>query len=147
VAGALLLAGVAAGALVVADMLRPAGVRTHVGELASKAIHGDWDPVWQMIGRKVALNVETLFSPYTLAGLAAATPILWLCYHRLGPRARDVLAQRPLYRAGLQSVLAGGVAGLILNDTGVVTWAIATGCGLLAFLDVMLGAAISRIDN
>jgi hypothetical protein len=100
-----------------------------------------------MIGRKVALNVETLFSPYTLAGLAAATPILWLCYHRLGPRARDVLAQRPLYRAGLQSTLAGGVAGLILNDTGVVTWAIATGCGLLAFLDVMLGAAISRIDN
>ena len=41
-----------------------------------------------------------------------------------------MLRRRPLLRAGLYSVLTGGVLGLLLNDTGVVTWAIAAG-GLL----------------
>lgn len=141
-AGAAALAAAAAGVLILLDTLRPAGSRTHVGELAARAIRGEWWPVFDMVARKLALNVQTALSPYTLGGLAAAAPLLWLCYHRLGRGAMALLAARPRFRAGLLSVLAGGVAGLLLNDTGVVTWAMATGCALLAFLDALLTGRI-----
>lgn len=137
--GALAVAAAVAGGLVLLDTLRPPGARTHVGELAARALHGEWSPVWEMVGRKVALNVETALSAYTMGGLLAAAPLLWLCYSRLGPAAKDLFAHRRALRAGLLSAVTGGLLGLILNDTGVVTWAMATGCALLVFLDAMLG--------
>ena len=135
---AMVMAALAAAGLVMLDAMRPAGARTHVGELAVRALHGEWQPVLEMAGRKAALNLQTAASPFTVGGILAVSPVLWLCYHRLGPWIGALMERRSGFRTGLLSAVAGGLVGLLLNDTGVVTWAIATGCALVALLDALL---------
>jgi hypothetical protein len=137
-----LIVALAAGGLVVFDALRPAGLRTHVGELAARAMAEGFGGVWEIALRKAELNVRMALSLYFIGGVLVATPVLWLWYHRLGPYAGDALAARPLLRVGIFSTLFGGAAVMLLNDTGVVAWAMATGCALFLWLDLMLSDAI-----
>ena len=138
----LLLAGgvvaVVVAAMIGADLLRPAGSRSHVGDLAARALSEGWRPVWEIAVRKVAMNVSFILSPYCLVSLAGVLPVVAFGYHKLDPASRSILARRPLLRVGLIAALIGAVAGLLANDSGIVAWAFATGCALLLCLDLML---------
>jgi hypothetical protein len=137
--GAALL--VAAG-LVALDLFRPAEERSHVGNLAAKVLSEGWGGIWEVASRKALLNVRMALSPYFIGGILAALPVVWLGYHRLGADAREVLDRRPLAKVGLVSTVIGGLTVLVLNDTGVVAWALATACALFVLFDVMLAAVI-----
>lgn len=126
--------------LVLADLSRPAGSRSHVGELAARALSGGVGEVGEIASRKVLQNVRFALTPYFLVSIAAVTPLFWVWYHRLGQRTREVLGARPLLRAGMLATLAGAAATLVLNDSGVVAWAIATGCVLFLWLDLLVAA-------
>ncbi|HTE21330.1 MAG TPA: hypothetical protein VK689_23445, partial [Armatimonadota bacterium] len=136
-AGALLVTAIA-GAFVALDLARAPGTRTHVGELAARALEGGWGRVAEIVTRKGWTNVEMALSPYFIGGLAAVTPLLWLWYHKLGEEAWGVLRARPLLKAAVFSAGAGAVAALLFNDTGVVAWAIATGCALFLWWDLLV---------
>jgi len=139
----LLAAGLSLAALLVAglvafDLARPPTERTHIGNFAARALAGDWQPVLTLLARKVALNLEMARSPFFLGGLAAAAPLLWLCRRRLEAPIRAVLAARPALAAGLKATLAGGLLGLALNDTGVITWGLCTAAVVVIVLDQTL---------
>lgn len=140
VAGAVTVVVVVAGLAVLLDLQRPAGMRSHVGELASRAIHGGPGLVLEIAGRKVLENVRMAFSVYFVGGVIAVAPLVWLWYHKLGRRAWSVLAARPLLRGGVVSTFLGGLAAGLLNDTGVVAWVMASGCGLILWLDLLLAS-------
>ena len=133
------VAGLAA-LLVFYDLSRPPGQRTHLGELASRALQGEGRIVWEMVARKALLNVQMAGTGYFLLGMAALFPLLALWYHRIGRDAWTALSARPLLRAGVLSTFAGGVVMMLLNDTGVIAWALATGAGLFTWLDLMLAS-------
>ena len=65
-------------------------------------------------------------------------PLLWLGYHSLGRQAVGAVRNRPPLGAGGLTTLLGGLFLLLLNDTGVMAWALATGCALLFCLDLLL---------
>lgn len=144
IAAGLVLIAAAAAALVALDMARPAGARTHVGELAARALHDGGGAVLEIAGRKAMLNVRMACTVYFLGGLAAVTPVLYVWYHRLGREAGNVLAEHPLLRAGVLSALAGSLAALVLNDTGVIAGALGAGCGLFLWLDWILASRLIR---
>jgi hypothetical protein len=124
--------------LIALDLSRPPIQRTHVGELAARALDGGWGDVLRVAAGKALLNVQMVLTPYFLGGLAAVAPILAVCYHRLGGRIRSLFQQRPYLRAGLVATQLGAVAAMLLNDTGVIAWALATAGCLLVLLEALL---------
>jgi hypothetical protein len=143
--GLVIVAGVAA-AFIALDLMRPPGSRTHVGELAARALGGGIWPVIEIAGRKAWANVQMATSAYFLGGLAAVTPLFYIWYHRLGAEAWSALSSSPALKWGIFSAFAGGLAVLALNDTGVVAWAMVTGCGLFLWLDLMLDRRLNRCE-
>ena len=145
-AGACVVAAVGAG-LVILDLARPPEARSHLGELAARFLSDGLAPVAQVAGRKALLNVQMAVSPYFVGGILAAAPLAWLWYHRLGRFAMAALDERPLMKAGLSSTLAGGLAALVLNDTGVVALVLAVGCALFLWLDLLLAESLRAMAN
>ena len=142
-AGGLLLMLLALG-VVALDLMRPAGARSHVGELAAQVLRGDTGRIADVVGRKLLMNVRMVLTPYSLVGLAAVAALGGICYHRVASRVRDSLASRPLLRAGSGAALLGAAAAFAFNDSGIVAGALAAGCVLLMWLDVLLSDALKR---
>ncbi len=109
-----LVAVVAAGALValvaVADWLRPADARTHLGDFVESVVSGEAGVV---VGRKLAQNVANLGSPPLLV-IVVATVVLVVVARRV--RWRPV----PDGAVVLSGAVVMAVVGFLANDSGLV---------------------------
>jgi len=119
-------AGAALAVVVVAtgvDLLRPAGSRTHLGELAARIGEEGLDPVRTTLDRKLAANLRSWRSPWAwVVAITAAYLLGVLAWARGWAR---LLPPRSALRAGLAGVLAAGVVGYAVNDSGVVVTGLA----------------------
>ncbi len=144
----------------VADWLRPAEDRTHLGRFVQTVLDGGlFDVIW----RKLAQNVEILTSSWLVLLVAAGVGlVVWLA-GRAGGRTgvgADAGAGRPLGRAplaaaledlqalrtALPAVVTGLVIGFAVNDSGIVIPAIGMSLALplvVATLAAWLGARAS----
>ncbi len=116
-----LAAGAAVAVLVVAtgaDLLRPAGSRTHLGELAARIGDEGWEPLRTTLDRKVAANMRSFRSPW--AWVVAITGAYLLAILAWARGWAGLLPPRSAVRAGLAGVLAAGVLGYAVNDSGAV---------------------------
>jgi len=131
---ALTLVAATAGAVLVialADWLRPAASRSHLGRFVQTLLDGNGSDV---ITRKLVQNLDTLTQTTVFAYLVPVGIVLtgWVC---LRPDSRLARPFRPLFtdvdyvRQGLAALTLTLVVGLFLNDTGVaippVAWALA----------------------
>lgn len=118
-AGAVVVVVVATGA----DLLRPAGSRTHLGELAARIGDEGLDPLRTTLDRKVAANLRSFRSPWAwVIAIAAAYLLAVVAWARGWAR---LLPPRSALRAGLAGVLAAGVLGYAVNDSGAVVTGLA----------------------
>jgi hypothetical protein len=123
----ILVATVAALALLsVADWLRPADSRTHLGAFVQTLLDGD---AWPVVERKLAQNLEILFGSWLSALLpVAAAFVVFVLWRpgRLGVRPLEVAYERsPVLRHGMVAFGVLLVAGFALNDSGTVVPAVA----------------------
>ncbi|GIH73216.1 hypothetical protein Mth01_54690 [Sphaerimonospora thailandensis] len=114
------------GLIAVADWLRPADRRTHLGAFVQQVIDGEGGSV---IGRKLAAMLHTLGNlPLTLLSLAALA-FLFLVLSRPSRWGASALSQAygmaPELRAGLFGALTAALAGFLLNDSGIAIPAMA----------------------
>jgi hypothetical protein len=125
---AVLAAGVVAvGTLAVADWLRPADERSHLGRFVEQVLTGE---AWTVVSRKAQANVDILLGS-ALAWLlpVALVAAVWLVRRR-GPR-------RPVWLHG-SGLLRDGGSGLRAADAAVLR------AGLVAAaLSLALGAAVN----
>ena len=121
-----LAAGAAVAVVVVAtgaDLLRPAGSRTHLGELAARIGDEGWEPVRTTLDRKLAVNLRSFRSPWAwVIAITGAYLLAVLAWARGWAR---LLPPRSALRAGLVGVLAAGVLGYAVNDSGAVVTGVA----------------------
>lgn len=104
------------------DLLRPAESRTHLGRLVSQVADQGWEPLTTTVGRKVAANMRTFRSPWTwTVPIVAAYMLYVLAWARGWSR---LLPPGSALRAGVVGVLAAGVLGYAVNDSGVVVTAL-----------------------
>ncbi|MGI8686304.1 MAG: hypothetical protein ACR2MO_14655, partial [Acidimicrobiales bacterium] len=122
--------GLAAGAALVvvvvatgADLLRPAGSRTHLGQLAARIGDEGWEPVRTTLDRKLAANLRSFRSPW--AWVVAITAAYLLAVLAWARGWAQLLPPRSALRAGLAGVLAAGVLGYAVNDSGAVVTGLA----------------------
>jgi hypothetical protein len=135
----LALAAVIAAAVLLfwIDAHRPAGAQTHLAGLL-RGVRGDPGLFLEVVRRKIGMGIRLLTAVPFVATLVAVAPVLYLWYHAAGARSLAALKQRPLLAAGIGGTLIGAVAALLMNDSGVVPWGVATAAALAAWLDTLL---------
>ncbi len=148
VVGVLAAAVAVVVAFAVADWLRPADQRTHLGRFVDDVLHGE---LWHVVQRKLAQNVDTLSNNLTLVAIAGLLVVVYV----LGRPLRGALAHpaggplewittdaplsqlnayAPMLRPG---IIATGVVlgiGFLVNDSGILVPA----TGIVLALPVLL---------
>ena len=119
---AVLVTVVALAVVSVLDYLRPEDARTHLGRLVADMRDDGWAPFTTTVGRKVAANLRTSRSPWTWTIPVITAYMLWMLawargWQRLLPRGSAL-------RAAAVGMLAAGVLGNVVNDSGVVVTAL-----------------------
>ena len=111
--------------LSVADWLRPAGDRTHLGRFVQTALDGG---AWAVVRRKAAQNLAILVKPISLplpvaaafVAFVLARPVAW------GLRPLQLAYDRsPVLRQGLAAFAVLVALGFAVNDSGAVVPAVA----------------------
>ena len=117
------LAGMASAAVLglatLADLLRPAADRTHLGRLASDTLHNGDGGLRDVVARKVEVNLtgagQSFWTVIVLVVAVALVPILlrssW---------SRRLLPPGSTARVGAVAALAIGLLGFVVNDSGVI---------------------------
>lgn len=124
---AVALAGAAAVTVVAVatgvDLLRPAGSRTHLGELAARVGDEGFGPLRTTIDRKLAANLRSFRSPWAwVIAITGAYLLAVLAWARGWAR---LLPPGSALRAGLAGTLAAGILGYAVNDSGAVVTGLA----------------------
>jgi len=104
------------------DMLRPADARTHLGRLAARVRDEGLEPLVTTMARKAEGSLATFASPWSWA-----IPVIFLYGLYALLRARGVpepLADTTPLRVGAIAMVATGLLGCLLNDSGVVVPAV-----------------------
>lgn len=120
---------VAAGVTVVAllgvaflDYLRPVESRTHLGRLVADMRDQGWEPFTTTVNRKLAGNLKTFGSPWTWTIPVITAYMLFMLAWARG--YQRVLPRGSALRAAAVGMLAAGVLGNVVNDSGIVVTAL-----------------------
>ncbi|WP_433248523.1 hypothetical protein ACQPYK_00670 [Streptosporangium sp. CA-135522] len=121
-AGALLI-----GVIAVADWLKPAAQRTHLGAFVQQVLDGE---AWTVIGRKLGAMVGVTVGNWSLTLLSlVALAFLFLVLDRPSRWGASALGRAyllaPALRAGLIGALACALIGFLMNDSGIAIPAMA----------------------
>lgn len=127
-----------------ADWLRPADKRTHLGRFVDTVLDGG---LFEVVGRKIGANLSTFTNPLTLVAvtaillliivmgrpvrLAAKQPNTLAPYHWLtnGVPLKQIATDTPMFLPTTYAVYVALLIGTLVNDSGVVIAAV--GLGLL----------------
>ncbi|MFD2369631.1 hypothetical protein ACFSO0_06600 [Brevibacillus sp. GCM10020057] len=94
---------------------------THIGMVAERIVNGQWDEVGQMIERKIAMNVRLIRLSIWSKVFVVSLLVLGLLALWSNRFLRHLAADTPFLMKGFAGVIAGSLAGLALNDSGIVT--------------------------
>jgi hypothetical protein len=112
----------ALGIAVGVDVLRPPDARTHLGQLAVRVGEEGLDPMVTTIARKLEGSLRTFESPWSWAIPVIALYGLYLLLR--GRRLPPLLTGRSTLRVGAIAMVAVGLLGCLVNDSGVVVPAV-----------------------
>jgi hypothetical protein len=122
--GAAVAAVVAFGGL---DLLRPAPERTHLGRLLERIGNEGFQPLGEVIQRKLAANLAVLPGSIWVPLVPAVLAFLgWLAWGT-SDRLEAIRTRVPELRPALAGVLVAGVLGFALNDSGIAVPAMMLG--------------------
>ena len=104
------------------DLLRPPDSRTHLGQLVARIGNEGWEPLTTTVSRKISANLRTFRSPWTWTVPIVALYMLFVL--GFGRGWSQLLPPRSAVRAAVVGVLAAGLLGYAVNDSGVVVTAL-----------------------
>jgi hypothetical protein len=115
-------AAVAFVGIAVVDYLRPVESRTHLGEFVADVRAEGLSPLWTTASRKVAANLRTVRSPWTATVPVITAYVLWMLVRAKG--WQRLVPKGSALRAAALGILAVGILGNIVNDSGIVVTAV-----------------------
>ncbi|WP_235828046.1 hypothetical protein [Brevibacillus migulae] len=132
-----LLAGV--GALIIIN-LSSSQPLTHVGRVANDMVQGNWDEVMKIVERKLEMNWRLIRISGWSKVFAVSLVVIGLLSLRTDRYLRNLSGEYPYLVKGFTGLIAGSLAGLLLNDSGIVTAA----TSIIFFVVPALSAAIGE---
>ena len=128
----------------VADWLRPAGSRTHLGRFVQQLIDGSG---WSVIGEKLAADLRLVFgtpvTPLVPIILIVVIVLMARPSTRPGRAVRGVLSAVPFLWQGAIAVITCWAIGFAMNDSGVVIPTV----GALIGVPVVIGVHTFREED
>jgi hypothetical protein len=118
--GVVLVVGVAVGV----DLLRPPETRTHVGRFVAEAFGGKGEQSGATVARKAATNLR-VFGSSVWTWLVPIVAVYAVVLLGVVGRGREVLPAGSARRVGLLAIVAVGLLGSAVNDSGIVVAAVA----------------------
>jgi len=94
---------------------------THIGRVSEQIVTGQWDEVGRMIERKLAMNVRLIRVSIWSKVFVVSLIVLGLLALWNDRFSRHLATDTPFLVKGFSGVIAGSLAGLALNDSGIVT--------------------------
>ncbi|WP_025845686.1 hypothetical protein [Brevibacillus agri] len=94
---------------------------THVGRVAQQIMAGEWAEIGQMVERKLAMNLRLIRVSIWSKVFAVSLIVLGLLALKNDRFLRHLAQDTPYLVKGFAGVIAGALAGLALNDSGIVT--------------------------
>ncbi len=150
--GLIALVGVVVvGGFAVLDWMRPAADRTHLGRFFATVLDGG---LWDVVGRKIAVNLRVLTSWRYLVTAIGGIALTWLVVVGGRPRRGELMGTGsplagltravPLLRPAFAAIAAALTVGFLMNDSGIVVpatgIAVAVPCLVAAAAQWRLGA-------
>lgn len=157
--GLIVLVGVVVvGGFAVLDWMRPPDARTHLGRFFATVLDGG---LWDVVGRKIAVNLRVLTSWRYLVLAIGGVLLTWLVIAGGRPRRGALMGtgssmaglQRavPLLRPAVAAIGAALAVGFLMNDSGIVVpatgIAVAVPCLVAAAAQWRLGAPDGELDE
>ncbi|MFM1655705.1 hypothetical protein ACI7RC_26930 [Brevibacillus sp. B_LB10_24] len=133
-AGGLLLGLV----ILVAGNLLWQGPPTHVGRAVHELVAGNWEEIGRIVQRKLEMNWRLIRISAWSKMFAVSLFVIGLLSLRPNRYLRQLSVRHPCMVKGFGGIIAGSLAGLLLNDSGIITAATA----ILFFVVPALYAAI-----
>ncbi|KQL43400.1 hypothetical protein AN963_28485 [Brevibacillus choshinensis] len=94
---------------------------THIGRVSQQIVTGQWDEVGRMVERKIAMNVRLIRVSIWSKVFVVSLIVLGLLALWNDRFLRHLAMDTPFLVKGFSGVIAGSLAGLVLNDSGIVT--------------------------
>jgi len=94
---------------------------THVGRVAQQIVMGDWAEIGKMVERKLAMNIRLIRVSMWSKVFVISLVVLGLMALKNERFFRYLAEGTPFLVKGFAGVIAGSLAGLVLNDSGIVT--------------------------
>lgn len=94
---------------------------THIGRVAEQIVTGQWEEVGRMLERKIAMNVRLIRVSIWSKVFVVSLIVLGLLALWNDRFLRHLARDTPFMVKGFSGVIAGSLAGLVLNDSGIVT--------------------------
>ncbi|USG66360.1 hypothetical protein NDK47_03235 [Brevibacillus ruminantium] len=118
----LLAGGMLAGVgILTAVSLMSSQPPTHITRVAAQLVSGDWTEVMHMVERKLEMNLKLIRVSVWSRVFVVSLVVLGLLTLRDDRYLRHFSTDYPLLVKGFSGVIAGSVAGLLLNDSGIIT--------------------------
>jgi hypothetical protein len=118
------------------DLTRSASERSHIGMAMAQLFSEGAGSVADVVGRKVAMQLDTVGqAPWMLAGVALTVAVWWALLRAQGPGRRALRGQRYL-GAGVAAAVIAGIVASVVNDSGLVagSGALLVATGTMLFL-------------
>ncbi len=104
----------------VVDRFRGTDSETHIGGAIAAGQARGFGAIWDIVVRKIVLNIGVSGNALTLAVIAGMLPVwLLLTRGRISQRLREMLTGRQTFRGALVALLWGAFASAVFNDSGV----------------------------
>ncbi|MGI6488610.1 MAG: hypothetical protein ACOX2B_09940 [Syntrophothermaceae bacterium] len=108
------------------DMNRPPALQSHIGRAANMIVTGGWQEAYQIIARKLAINLKLIrYTIWSRVFLATLVTLAILLYRPPGV-IKVIRVEYPYVLKGIIGVVAGAFVALVFNDSGIVAAATAT---------------------
>lgn len=113
------------GAVFLADTLRPAAARSHMGQTAVLIQENGLQELTGIVGRKMSMNLRLIrYTIWTRVFLAFFTAMIVLLYRPIGV-LKEVIREYPKTAGALAAAVFGSITALLANDSGIVAAATA----------------------
>ncbi|MES2465012.1 MAG: hypothetical protein V4671_30985, partial [Armatimonadota bacterium] len=147
IAAAFVGAFVVVASLAVLDRLQGTAGQTHIGGAISAGQSRGLGAIWDIIVRKLVMNVGIASNGLTIAVIAGMLPIwVLLTRGRISDCLRALLTRRPTLRGVLIALLWGALTSAVFNDSGIAMALILLAPPTTAVIHEML-AEKSKVSN